>query len=213
MLKPEDFYQALRDVESAPVEGLVRKALAEGHPAADVLNQGLIGGMAIIGKEFKARDLWVPDVLLAARNMKQGVEILSPLFSQEGRQTKGKIILGTVKGDIHDIGKNLVAIMMSGSGFEVIDLGIDIPAEKFLAAVEQHKPQVLGLSALLTTTMLEMQKVIDAVRKSPLPDKPYVIVGGAPVTDAYAKEIGADGYGADAVAAVELATTLLGSKR
>jgi 5-methyltetrahydrofolate--homocysteine methyltransferase len=213
MLKPEDFYQALRDVESAPVEGLVRKALAEGHPAADVLNQGLIGGMAIIGKEFKARDLWVPDVLLAARNMKQGVEILSPLFSQEGRQTKCKIILGTVKGDIHDIGKNLVAIMMSGSGFEVIDLGIDIPAEKFLAAVEQHKPQVLGLSALLTTTMLEMQKVIDAVRKSPLPDKPYVIVGGAPVTDAYAKEIGADGYGADAVAAVELATTLLGSKR
>ena len=212
MLDPKEFYQALRDVESAPVEGLVRKALVEGHPAADVLNQGLIGGMAIIGKEFKARDLWVPDVLLAARNMKQGVEILSPLFSQEGRQTKSKIILGTVKGDIHDIGKNLVAIMMSGSGFEVIDLGIDIPAEKFLAAVEQHKPQVLGLSALLTTTMLEMQKVIDAVRKSPLPGKPSIIIGGAPVTEAFAREIGADGYGADAVAAVEVATKLLESK-
>ncbi len=115
-----------------------------------------------------------------------------------------------MKGDIHDIGKNLVAIMMSGSGLEVIDLGIDIPVEKFLAAVEEHKPQILGLSALLTTTMLEMQKVIEAVRKSPLPDKPYVIIGGAPVTEAFAREIGADGYGADAVAAVEVATKLLG---
>jgi len=209
MLKPEEFYQALRDVESGPVESLVRKAIAEGHAASDVLNQGLIGGMAIIGKEFKARDLWVPDVLLAARNMKQGVEILRPLFSREGQESKGRIMLGTVKGDIHDIGKNLVAIMMSGSGFEVIDLGIDIPVEKFLAAVEQHKPQLLGLSALLTTTMLEMQKVIDAVRKSPISEKPYVIVGGAPVTDAFAKEIGADGYGADAVAAVEVALRLL----
>ncbi len=209
MLKPEEFYHALRDVEAGPIEGLVRKALAEGHPAAEVLNQGLIGGMSIIGREFKARDLWVPDVLLAARNMKQGVEILRPLFSQEGRQAKGKIILGTVKGDIHDIGKNLVAIMMSGSGFEVIDLGIDIAAEKFLAAVEEHKPQILGLSALLTTTMLEMQKVIEAVRKSPLPEKPHVIIGGAPVTEAFAKEIGADGYGADAVAAVEVALELI----
>ena len=209
MLKPEEFYHALRDVEVAPIEGLVKKALAEGYSAADVLNQGLIGGMSIIGKEFKARDLWVPDVLLAARNMKQGVEILRPLFSQEGRQAKSKIILGTVKGDIHDIGKNLVAIMMSGSGLEVIDLGIDIPVEKFLAAVEEHRPQILGLSALLTTTMLEMRKVIEAVRKSPLPGKPYVIIGGAPVTESFAREIGADGYGADAVAAVEVATKLL----
>jgi len=209
LLKPEEFYHALRDVEAGPIEVLVRKSLEEGDSAADVLNQGLIGGMSIIGKEFKDRDLWVPDVLLAARNMKQGVEILRPLFSQEGRQAKGKIILGTVKGDIHDIGKNLVAIMMSGSGFEVVDLGIDIPAEKFLAAVEEHKPQILGLSALLTTTMLEMQKVIEAVRKSPLPEKPHVIVGGAPVTEAFAKEIGAAGYGADAVAAVEVTTKLL----
>jgi 5-methyltetrahydrofolate--homocysteine methyltransferase len=209
LLKPEDFYQALRDVEVAPIEALVKKALSEGHPAADVLNQGLIGGMSIIGKEFKARDLWVPDVLLAARNMKQGVEILRPLFSQEGRQARGKIVLGTVKGDIHDIGKNLVAIMMSGSGLEVIDLGIDVPAEKFLAAAEEHKPQIVGLSALLTTTMLEMKKVIEAVRKSPLAKKPHVIIGGAPVTDSFAREIGADGYGADAVAAVEVALKLL----
>jgi 5-methyltetrahydrofolate--homocysteine methyltransferase len=212
MLKPEEFYQALREVEVASIEGLVKKALADGHSAADVLNQGLIGGMAIIGKEFKARDLWVPDVLLAARNMKQGVEILRPLFSREGQESKGRIVLGTVKGDIHDIGKNLVAIMMSGSGFEVIDLGIDIPLEKFLAAIDEHKPQIVGLSALLTTTMLEMQKVIEAVKKRSIPQKPFIIVGGAPVTEAFAKEIGADGYGADAVAAVEVAAKLLESK-
>jgi len=209
MLKADEFYQALREAEVAPVEELVRKALADGHPAADVLNQGLIGGMAIIGREFKARDLWVPDVLLAARNMKRGVDILHPLFSREGQKAKGIIALGTVKGDIHDIGKNLVAIMMSGSGLEVIDLGIDVPLERFLAAVEEHKPQIVGLSALLTTTMLEMGKIIEAIRKSPFPNKPYIIVGGAPVTEAFAKEIAADGYGADAVDAVELALKLL----
>jgi 5-methyltetrahydrofolate--homocysteine methyltransferase len=209
MIDPAEFYQALREAEVAPVEGLVRKALGNGHSAAEVLNQGLIGGMAIIGREFKARDLWVPDVLLAARNMKRGVEILQPLFSREGQKAKGVIVLGTVKGDIHDIGKNLVAILMSGSGIEVIDLGIDVPLEKFLAAVEERKPQIVGLSALLTTTMLEMEKVIQAIRKTPSPNKPSIIVGGAPVTEAFAKEIGADGYGADAVAAVELALRLL----
>jgi methanogenic corrinoid protein MtbC1 len=141
--------------------------------------------------------------------MKRGVDILRPLFSREGRKAKGTIVLGTVKGDIHDIGKNLVSIMMSGSGLEVIDLGIDIPVDKFLAAVEEHKPQIVGLSALLTTTMLEMGKVTEAIRKSPSPHKPFVIVGGAPVTEAFAREIGADGYGADAVAAVELALKLL----
>ena len=209
MLKPEEFYSALRDVDYAPVEERVRKALSDGHSAAEVLNQGLIAGMAIIGREFKARDLWVPDVLLAARNMKRGVDILRPFFSQEAQKAKGKIVLGTVKGDIHDIGKNLVAIMMSGSGLEVIDLGIDVPAEKFLAAAEEHKPQIVGLSALLTTTMLEMGRVIEAVRKSSSSNKPWIIVGGAPLTEAFAKEIGADGYGADAVAAVELALRLL----
>ena len=209
MIDPAEFYQALREAEVAPVEELVRKALADGHLAAEVLNQGLIGGMAIIGREFKARDLWVPDVLLAARNMKRGVDILRPLFSREGQKARGAIVLGTVKGDIHDIGKNLVAILMSGSGLEVIDLGIDVPQEKFLAAIDEHKPQIVGLSALLTTTMMEMGKVIEAIRKSPSPNKPYIIVGGAPVTEAFAKEIGADGYGADAVAAVELALKLL----
>jgi 5-methyltetrahydrofolate--homocysteine methyltransferase len=209
MLKPDDFYLALREVEFTMVEGLVKKALAEGHLAPEILNQGLIAGMSIVGREFKARELWVPDVLLAARNMHRGIEILKPLFSKEGHGSKGKIILGTVKGDIHDIGKNLVAIMMTGSGFEVIDLGVDIPAEKFLAAAKEHKPQNIGLSALLTTTMLEMGKVIETVKGSSWDVKPYVIVGGAPVTEAFAREIGADGYGADAVSGVETAMRLL----
>ncbi len=190
MLKPEDFYRVLREVESGPIEELVKKALAEGHSAPQVLNDGLIAGMSIIGQEFKARDLWVPDVLLAARNMNQGIEIFKPLFSKEGQGSKGKIVLGTVKGDIHDIGKNLVSIMMSGSGLEVVDLGVDVPAEKFLAAVEEHQPQIIGLSALLTTTMMEMRKVIEAVKGSPLDVKPYVIVGGAPVTEPSPRRLG-----------------------
>jgi len=209
MLKPDDFYRALREVEYTMVEGLVKKALAEEHPAAEVLNEGLIAGMSIVGREFKARELWVPDVLLAARNMQRGIEILKPLFSKEGHGSKGKIVLGTVKGDIHDIGKNLVAIMMTGSGFEVIDLGVDVPAEKFLAAAQEHRPQIIGLSALLTTTMMEMGKIIEAVKGSTFDLKPFVIVGGAPMTEAFAREIRADGYGADAVSGVEVAMRLL----
>jgi 5-methyltetrahydrofolate--homocysteine methyltransferase len=165
-----------------------------------------------VGREFKARELWVPDVLLAARNMQRGIAILKPMFSKEGQGSKGKIILATVKGDIHDIGKNLVAIMMTGSGFEVVDLGVDVPTEKFLAAIKENQPQIIGLSALLTTTMLEMGKVIEAVKGISLNVKPYVIVGGAPVTESFAREIGADGYGPDAVSAVEVAINLLGKK-
>jgi 5-methyltetrahydrofolate--homocysteine methyltransferase len=209
MLKPEDFYRVLREVEFGPIEELIKKALSEGHSAPQVLNEGLIAGMSIIGQEFKARDLWVPDVLLAARNMHRGIEILKPMFSKEGSGSKGKIVLGTVKGDIHDIGKNLVSIMMIGSGFEVVDLGVDVPAEKFVATIKEHQPQIIGLSALLTTTMLEMRKVIEAIKGSSFDVKPYVIVGGAPMTEAFAQEIGADGYGADAVSGVEVVMKLL----
>ncbi len=209
MLKPEDFYRVLREVEFGPIEELVKKALSEGHSAPQVLNEGLIAGMSIIGQEFKARDLWVPDVLLAARNMHRGIEILKPMFPKEGSGSKGKIVLGTVKGDIHDIGKNLVSIMMIGSGFEVVDLGVDVPAEKFVATIKEHQPQIIGLSALLTTTMLEMRKVIEAIKGSSFDVKPYVIVGGAPMTEAFAQEIGADGYGADAVSGVEVVMKLL----
>jgi len=213
VLKTDDFYRALREVEFTQVEELVKKALADGHSASQVLNEGLIGGMSIVGREFKARELWVPDVLLAARNMQRGIEILKPMFAQEGQGSKAKIALATVKGDIHDIGKNLVSIMMTGSGFEVVDLGVDVPAEKFLAAIQEHRPQIIGLSALLTTTMLEMGRVIEAVKGSSFELKPYVIIGGAPVTEAFAKEIGADGYGPDAVSGVEVAMKLLEKKR
>jgi len=213
MLIPDEFYHALREVDFTPVEGLVRKALAEGHSAPEILNGGLIAGMAVVGKEFKARELWVPDVLLAARNMHRGIEILKPMFSKEGGGSKGKIVLGTVKGDIHDIGKNLVAIMMTGSGLEVVDLGVDVPAEKFVATIKEHQPQIIGLSALLTTTMLEMRKVIEAIKTSSFDVKPYVIVGGAPVTESFAQEIGADGYGTDAVSGVEVAMKLLKGRR
>jgi len=212
MLKPEDFYRVLREVDLSPVEELVKKAIAEGHAAPEVLNGGLIAGMSLIGKEFKARELWVPDVLLAARNMHRGIEILRPLFPKEKGDSPGKIVLGTVKGDIHDIGKNLVSIMMTGSGLEVVDLGVDVSAEKFLAAIQDHRPQIVGLSALLTTTMLEMRKVIEAIKGSSLAIKPRVIVGGAPVTEAFAKEIGADGYGTDAVTGVEVAMELMKSR-
>jgi len=210
MLDPKAFYDALRDVDLGPVEKRVQKALSEGHPAPEILNGGLIAAMSILGREFKAKECWVPDVLLAARNMHRGIDLLKPHFSREKRESKGKIVLGTVKGDIHDIGKNLVAMMMTGSGFEVIDLGVDIPIEKFLVSIQEHQPQILGLSALLTTTMLEMTKVIEAVKGSSSNPKPYILVGGAPVTEAFAKEIGADGYGADAVSGVEVALKLLG---
>jgi len=209
MLKPGDFYRALREIEHAQVEELVKKALAEGHPAQVVLNEGLIAGMSIVGQEFKARELWVPDVLLAARNMHRGIAILKPMFAKEGQESKGKIILATVKGDIHDIGKNLVSIMMTGTGFQVVDLGVDVPTERFLSAIEEHRPHIIGLSALLTTTMLEMGKVVAAVKKSLGEVKPYVIVGGAPVTETFAHEIGADGYGADAVSGAEVAMELM----
>ena len=205
----KEYYQALREVDTVRIEELVKKALDAGLAAQQILNDGLIGGMTIIGQEFKCRDLWVPDVLLAARNMHKGIEILKPFFAQGAQGGKGKIVLGTVKGDIHDIGKNLVSIMMSGSGFEVIDLGIDVPLEKFMAAAQEHKPQIIGLSALLTTTMMEMSKVIEAVKSSSLSPKPKVMIGGAPVTEAFAKEIGADGYGADANEAVLVTEKLL----
>jgi len=212
MLKAEEFYRGLREIEPAPLEELVRKALAEGHSPPEVLNDGLIAGMALIGKEFKARELWVPDVLLAARNMKQGVEILKPVLSRGSQEARGKIILGTVKDDIHDIGKNLVVILMAGSGLEVVDLGVDVPAEKFLTAAEESRAEIIGLSALLTTTMMEMRKVIETVKRSSLEPKPHVVVGGAPLTESFAREIGADGYAPDAVTGVELALKLLGKK-
>jgi corrinoid protein of di/trimethylamine methyltransferase len=202
------FYEALRDTRVTSTEALVQEYLRNGVSPITILNEGLIGAMGIIGQEFKAASIWVPEVLLAARNMQRGIDILKPELLKQNVEPKGTFLIGTVKGDIHDIGKNLVSMMMTGAGYEVVDLGTDVPQERFVEAVAHHRPQIVGLSALLTTTMLEMKGIIETIRKS-LQSPPAVIVGGAPVTQKFAQEIGADGYGEDAVRAVELADQLL----
>lgn len=213
-MKREDvmhFYKALRDTSLGNIENLIKDHIGRGISPIKILNEGLIAAMGIIGQEFKTSQIWVPEVLLAARNMNRAIEILKPEIIKNKLQPKGKFIIGTVKGDIHDIGKNLVVMMMTGAGYEVTDLGIDVSKEKFLEAVSQFKPDIVGLSALLTTTMLEMENVIKAIREI-YNSWPKVIVGGAPVTKKFADEIGADGYAEDAVRAVELANRLRGER-
>ncbi len=202
------FYKALRDINLVTMETLVKQYIEKKVSPIAILDDGLIGAMGIISQEFKDSQVWVPEVLLAARNMNRGIEILRPELLKEKVETKGKFMIGTVKGDIHDIGKNLVAMMMTGAGYQVIDLGIDVPKEHFLEAVSQNNPDIVGLSALLTTTMLEMREVIKAIRTA-FPNPPRVIVGGAPVSQKFADEIEADGYGEDAVRAVEVMNKLL----
>jgi 5-methyltetrahydrofolate--homocysteine methyltransferase len=204
----EFFYRALRDTNLATMESLAKEYIEKGVSAIIILNEGLIAAMGIIGQEFKASQIWVPEVLLAARNMNRGIEILKPELLREKAPSKGKFVIGTVKGDIHDIGKNLVVMMMTGAGYEVIDLGIDVPKDRFLDVISKEHPDIVGLSALLTTTMLEMKSVVKATRQT-FPNPPRVIVGGAPVTQTFADEIRADGYAEDAVKAVELANHLL----
>ena len=202
------FYKALRDPNLATMETLLKEYLDAKVPPVVILNEGLIGAMAILGQEFKAGQVWVPEVLLAARNMNRGIEVLKPELVKGNVQSRGKIVIGTVKGDIHDIGKNLVTMMMTGAGYEVVDLGTDVPQEKFVEAVSKAHPDLIGLSALLTTTMLEMKGIIQTIRDA-FPNPPKILVGGAPVTRKFADEIGADGYGEDAVRAVEVADRLL----
>ena len=209
MIDIQAFNRGLRELDTSPIERLVQEYLREGIPAQTILNEGLIGAMGIVGREFKAKEIWVPDVLLAARNMHRGIALLRPILLEEETPSKGTLLIGTVHGDIHDIGKNIVSVLMEGSGFKVIDLGINVPIEGFLEAVEKHEPAIVGLSALLTTTMLEMEKVISAVRKSVGSGAPKLIVGGAPLTQKFADEIGADGYGEDAISGVEVALKLL----
>jgi 5-methyltetrahydrofolate--homocysteine methyltransferase len=202
------FYKGLRDTNLATMETLLKDYIGKGASPIIILNEGLIGAMSIIGQEFKASQIWVPEVLLAARNMNKGIEILKPELLREKAPSKGKFVIGTVKGDIHDIGKNLVTMMMTGAGYEVIDLGIDVPKERFLDVISKDHPDLLGLSALLTTTMLEMKEVIKTIRQT-FPNPPKIIIGGAPVTQTFSDEIQADGYAEDAVRAVELANRLL----
>src|SRR4249919_681994 len=187
--------------------------LGRGWAADKVLNDALVEGMRIVGVDFRDGILFVPEVLLAANAMKGGMAILRPLLADTGVEPIGKIVIGTVKGDIHDIGKNLVGMMLEGAGFEVIDLGINNAAEKFLAALEEHKPDFLGMSALLTTTMPYMKVVIDTLKEQNLRDKYIVLVGGAPLNEEFGKAVGADAYCRDAAIAVETAKRLLAERR
>ena len=205
----DDLYDGLKD---EVVEG-VNILLGRGWMPYDVLTKALVEGMRIVGIDFRDGILFVPEVLLAANAMKAGMEILRPLLAETGAEPIGKVVIGTVKGDIHDIGKNLVSMMLEGAGFEVINLGINNPVEKYLEALEQHQPDILGMSALLTTTMPYMKVVIDTLQQKGLREKYIVLVGGAPLNEEFAKAIGADAYCRDAAIAVETAKSLIASRR
>ena len=205
----DDLYDGLAD----PVVAGTNELLRRGMSPHDVLTTVLVAGMDIVGADFRDGTLFVPEVLMAAKSMKSGMNILRPLLAETGAPQVGTMVIGTVKGDIHDIGKNLVAMMMEGAGFKVVNLGINNEAEKFLAAVREHKPEILGMSALLTTTMPYMGVVIQALREAGLRDQLLVLVGGAPLNAAFAEEIEADAYCRDAAIAVETAKKLLAIKR
>ncbi|MCX7598058.1 MAG: corrinoid protein [Armatimonadetes bacterium] len=187
---------------------LTQEALDENVPADAILNDGLVAGMSVVGAKFKANEFYVPEVLIAARAMKSAMELLRPVLAETGVEPKGTVVIGTVRGDLHDIGKNLVAMMLEGAGYRVVDLGVDVKPEKFVEAVQQEKAQVVALSALLTTTMPAMKDTIEALKQAGVRDQVGVMIGGAPVTQEYADEIGADGYGPDAASAVDVANAL-----
>jgi 5-methyltetrahydrofolate--homocysteine methyltransferase len=191
------------------VANLTQAAVDEGTSAETIINEGLIGGMSVVGDRFKKNEFYVPEVLIAARAMHAGMDIIKPLLAESGVQPRGTVAIGTVKGDLHDIGKNLVAMMLEGGGFEVLDLEVDVAPEKFVAAVKDQGAQVIALSALLTTTMPSMKDTIEALKEAGVRDQVKVMIGGAPVTQNYADEIGADGYAPDAASAVDKANELL----
>ena len=201
----DDLYDGLAD-EIAEGTNIL---LGRGWSATRVLDEALVAGMTIVGVDFRDGILFVPEVLLAANSMKGGMEILRPLLAETGVEPIGKMVIGTVKGDIHDIGKNLVGMMMEGAGFEVIDLGINVEADKYLAALEEHRPNILGMSALLTTTMPYMKVVIDTMKERGIRDDFIVMVGGAPLNEEFGAAIGADAYCRDAATAVETAKELI----
>lgn len=190
------------------IKALVPKALEEGVSASEILNEGLLDGMNIVGIKFKNNEVFVPEVLIAARAMKAGTDILKPYLVSDNVSAKGKVVLGTVRGDFHDIGKNLVKMMMEGHGLEVIDLGVDVAPEAFVAAAKENGAEVIACSALLTTTMAEMKNVVDLCKAEGIRDNVKIMIGGAPITDAYKSEIGADVYTSDAASAAEAAAAL-----
>ncbi|MBA7547173.1 Methionine synthase [subsurface metagenome] len=209
MVDLNNISESLQRGAAEKVEELVKKALEENLLPKDILENGLIKGMDIIGAKFKKNEVYVPEVLIAARAMHAGMSILRPKLAETGVKNIGTIVIGTVKGDLHDIGKNLVKMMLEGAGFEVIDLGIDVSTDKFVEAVKEHKPNIIAMSALLTTTMVNMPEVIKALEAAGLRDKVKIMIGGAPITQNYADQIGADGCSPDAASAVDKAKTFI----
>ena len=205
----QDITQAVVDGDAATAEKLTRQALAEGTSAASILRQALIPGMDKVGKLMQDEEYYIPEVLLSARAMKTASDILKPLIQAAGEQESlGRVVIGTVRGDLHDIGKNLVVMMLEGAGFEVVDLGINISPEQFVDKAVESKADIIGLSALLTTTMVGMRDVVETLKKRGLRDKIKVMIGGAPVTQRFAEDIGADGYAMEAASATEIARKL-----
>lgn len=209
MSKIQEVAEAVEKGKAKLVGGLVQEALDEGCDPVEILNSGMIDAMGVVGEKFKNNEIFVPEMLVAARAMKKGVEVLKPHLASGGTASAGKMILGTVAGDLHDIGKNLVGMMIESAGFEVIDLGIDVPIEKFIEAVNENPDATLvGCSALLTTTMPALRDTVAALNEQPFRDRIKIMVGGAPITQAFADEIGADGYSEDAASAAQLAKQL-----
>jgi len=210
MKELQDLARFLEQGESQKVLALTQQLVDSGVPPQTILNDGLIAGMAVVGEKMRNGEMYLPEVLQSAGAMKASLRILQPLLAREGAQSRGKILIGTVKGDMHDIGKNLVGIMLQGAGFEIVDIGLNVEPQKFVAAIAEHTPAIVGLSAMLTTTMLNMKTTIDAVAAAGLRSNVKILIGGAPASQKFADEIGADGYSRDAVLAVDKVKQLLG---
>jgi len=209
MTKFQDLADAIIRGDNVKSKEITQKLLDQSTGPVEILNEGLIPGMGVVGRKFKANEMYIPEVLIAARAMHAAMDVLKPLLTETGAPTKGTVILGTVQGDLHDIGKNLVRMMLEGSGFTVIDLGVDVPPEKFVEEIKKNSAKLLALSALLTTTMPAMKDVIEAVKANEEVKDTRIMVGGAPLTQEYADSISADGYATDASGAVDLAKQLL----
>ena len=210
MKELQDLAQSVEQGQVQKVSGLTQQLLDSGVSPKIILNDGLIAGMTVVGEKMRSGEMYLPEVLQSASAMHGSLKILKPHLVREGTQSRGKIMVGTVKGDMHDIGKNLVSIMLQGAGFDIVDLGLNVPPQKFVEAITAHQPAILGLSAMLTTTMLNMKTTIEAINAAGLRSNVKVIIGGAPVSQKFADEIGADGYARDAVLAVDKVKQLLG---
>jgi 5-methyltetrahydrofolate--homocysteine methyltransferase len=209
MMISEELNESILQGDERRVIQIVEGALKNKVPVKEILNEGLIGAMNIVGTKFKNCELYVPEVLKAARAMKSGIEVIRPLFEKAGVETLGKVVIGTVKGDLHDIGKNLVALMVEGSGFEIVDLGVDVPPERFVDAAKASGVKICMMSALLTTTMPAMKETIESLKEAGLGGRVKTMIGGAPVTRKFADEIGADGYGSNAAEAADVVKKLI----